>query len=299
MKYALVEMDQTQYFQRVMKVSVVIPTFNREKLLCRALDSVVAQSLQPFEIIVVDDGSTDSTQTIVKNGYKEVVYIFQPNRGVSSARNKGIKFASGDWLSFLDSDDEWLPTKLAKQAQALSKEPKHRICHTNEIWIRRDRRVNPMRKHEKSGGWIYKRCLPLCVISPSSVLVHRMVFESIGYFDEELPACEDYDFWLRMCAFYPVLYLSEPLIKKYGGHDDQLSKKYWGMDRFRIKAMEKMLEGGLLGNSDRLETIDVLLDKLHLVLAGAYKRNNTNIVEQYRKKIDRYEQLGIRLGRNA
>ena len=282
-----------------MKISVVIPTFNREKLLRRALDSVIGQSLQPFEIIVVDDGSTDSTGAVIKNNHQEdVIYLFQPNGGVSSARNRGVKFARGDWLAFLDSDDEWLPTKLAKQAKALSDEPDLRVCHTNEIWIRGDRRVNPMRKHEKSGGWIYKKCLPLCVISPSSVLIHRTVFESIGYFDEELPACEDYDFWLRMCAFYPVLYLPEPLIKKYGGHSDQLSKKHWGMDRFRIQAMEKMLEGDLLETSDRLETIDTLLDKLQLVLAGAYKHNNPELVAQYRKKIDWYEQMSTRLGKN-
>ena len=282
-----------------MKISVVIPTFNREKLLCRALDSVIAQSLQPVEIIVVDDGSTDSTGTVVKKNYREVVYLFQSNRGVSSARNSGVKFASGDWLAFLDSDDEWLPTKLAKQARALSREQEHRICHTNEIWIRRDERVNPKRKHEKSGGWIYARCLPLCVISPSSVLIHRTVFENIGYFDEELPACEDYDFWLRICASYPVLYLPEPLIKKYGGHDDQLSKKHWGMDRFRIKAMEKMLVGDLLGKSDRLKTIETMLNKLHLVLAGAYKHNNMDLAKLWKKKIDRYEQMSPLLGRNT
>ena len=283
-----------------MKISVVIPTFNRDKLLRRALDSVIAQSLPPFEIIVVDDGSTDSTGTIIKSCYaKDVQYLFQPNGGVSSARNMGIRSSGGDWLAFLDSDDEWLPSKLAKQAKALSKAPDYRVCHSNEIWIRRGRRVNPMRKHEKSGGWIYRKCLPLCVISPSSVLIHRMVFQSIGYFDEELPACEDYDFWLRVCSSYPVLYLSEPLIKKYGGHDDQLSQKHWGMDRFRIIAMEKMLEGDLLGTSDRLETIDNLLDKLRLVLAGAYKHKNADIVELYRKKIDWYEEMSTRFERNT
>ena len=282
-----------------MKISVVIPTFNRKKLLRRALDSVITQTLQPFEIIVVDDGSTDSTETIVKTYYQDVLYLYQSNQGVSRARNKGIKLATGDWLAFLDSDDEWLPTKLVKQARALAIEKEQRICHTNEIWIRRGKRVNPRRRHEKSGGWIYQKCLPLCVISPSSVLIQRAVFENIGYFDEQLPACEDYDFWLRICASYPVLYLAEPLIKKYGGHDDQLSKKHWGMDRFRIKAMEKMLTLDLLGNSDRLETIDVLLNKLRLMLAGAYKRDNMDLVKKYKKKIDRYEQMSVSLGREV
>ena len=279
-----------------MDISVIIPTFNREKKLCRALDSVIAQTVQPIEVIVVDDGSTDLTVAAIRNRYQDVVYIYQDNHGVSSARNKGIKAARGDWLALLDSDDEWLPYKLAEQARALSLEQDLKVCHTNEIWIYRDRRRNPMHKHEKFGGWIYKKCLPLCVISPSSVLIHRSVFESIGYFDEELPACEDYDLWLRMCASYPVLYLDQPLIKKYGGHANQLSKKYWGMDRFRIKAMEKMLSNECLGKEDRLATIATLLSKLDVVLAGAHKRRNKAIVEEYSQKIDRYEQMGLRLG---
>lgn len=274
-----------------MNISVVIPTFNRGQIIDRALDSVLAQKLQPAEVIVIDDGSTDSTAATIKSKYKDVTYVYKSNQGVSSARNAGIRIAAGDWIAFLDSDDEWLPSKLALQAAALAQEAGTQICHTNEIWVRHQSRVNPKLKHEKFGGWIYKKCLPLCVVSPSSVLIHCSVFEHLGYFDEQLPACEDYDLWLRICAFYPVLYLPEPLITKYGGHADQLSKKFWGMDRFRVKAMEKMLAVECLRHDDRVATIRVLLDKIGVVLEGARKHDNQNLVREYTQKKDRYERL--------
>ncbi len=101
-----------------------------------------------------------------------------------------------------------------------------RVCHTDEIWIRNGRRVNARKKHGKKGGWIFQHCLPLCAMSPSSIMIHRDVFTALGGFDERLPACEDYDLWLRITARYPVLFTRQPLIEKYGGHDDQLSRKY-------------------------------------------------------------------------
>ncbi len=215
-----------------------------------------------------------------------MVYLCQPNQGVSSARNRGIKAASGEWVAFLDSDDEWCPRKLEAQSRGLQVGDSFRICHTDEIWIRNGSRVNPMRKHSKSGGWIYERCLPLCVISPSSVVIHDSVFEEVGCFDEGLPACEDYDLWLRICAFFPVLYVDEPLVTKYGGHDDQLSTQFWGLDRFRILALDKMLASGELGAGERAATREMLRRKLEILLAGARKRGNTEIIDQYSTKLD-------------
>ena len=140
-------------------VSVVIPTYNRRDTLARALDSVFAQTRTPFEVIVVDDGSNDGTSDWVREVYPEVRLLEQENQGVSAARNYGIREASGTWLAFLDSDDAWFPEKLASQVQALETSPDHRLCHTEEIWIRKGRRVNQMKKHRKSGGWIFERCL--------------------------------------------------------------------------------------------------------------------------------------------
>ena len=278
-----------------MDISVIIPTYNREALIGRALDSVQAQSSQPAEVIVVDDGSTDASAALIRRMYPGVNYIYQENQGVSSARNAGIAIAQYDWLALLDSDDEWLPAKLAAQSAALSRNPGHRICHTDEIWIRRNQRVNPMRKHAKSGGWIYEKCLPLCAISPSSVLIHRSVFEDVGGFDEQLPACEDYDLWLRICASYPVLFVDDLLLKKYGGHVDQLSRKFWGMDRFRVRAMEKMIRTGSLGTRQHAATLRVLLCKLRILLSGARKRNNIQVMQECAQKIASYEEVTLKV----
>ncbi|MDH5218656.1 MAG: glycosyltransferase, partial [Gammaproteobacteria bacterium] len=226
-------------------VSVVIPSFNRVETLQRALASVLSQTRVADEVIVVDDGSTDSTAEMIINNFPDVVYLYQTNRGVSAARNLGITHASSDWIALLDSDDEWLPEKLQRQLALLENSPELsnelKVCHTEEIWVRNGKRVNQMKKHEKAGGWIYQRCLPICAMSPSSIVIHRAVFEKVGLFDEDLPACEDYDLWLKICSRYPVAYIEEPQIVKYGGHEDQLSRRYWGMDRFRVKSLLHIL----------------------------------------------------------
>lgn len=267
-----------------LNIAVVIPTYNRATLLMRALESVAQQSLKPKEVIVVDDGSEDDTAELVKQRFPKVTLLQQDNRGVSSARNLGIQSTSADWVALLDSDDEWHRDKLAKQVAAIKAEPDSSICHCDEIWVRNGRRVNAMKKHAKQGGWIFNDCLPLCAISPSAVLIKCTVFESIGLFDEELPACEDYDLWLRITSRMPVLYIDEPLLTKYGGHADQLSQKHWGMDRFRITALEKILASDHLDPQQRAATLDMLNHKLDVLLTGARKRNNEDIIQCYSQK---------------
>jgi len=199
----------------VTAISVIIPTHNRRALVSRAIASVEAQTEPPEEVIVVDDGSDDGTETDIRSRFPNVRYLRRDHQGVSAARNFGIGIAKGQWLAFLDSDDVWLPDKLAQQRARIEARPKARIVHGDEIWIRNGHRVNPMTKHQKYGGWIYARCLPLCVISPSCVMIHREIFDTVGLFDTSLPACEDYDLWLRICCRYPVEYIDRPLITKY------------------------------------------------------------------------------------
>lgn len=244
-----------------MRISVVVPTFNRAHLLPRALNSILRQSLPATEIIVVDDGSQDGTADLIRRRYPQIRYLRQPNGGVSSARNRGLGAAGGDWIALLDSDDAWLPDKLAAQRAALREQPNLRLCHTQEVWIRRGRRVNQMDKHAKSGGYIFQACLPRCVISPSASLLHRSLIDEMGAFDEDLPACEDYDLWLRICATEPVAFVPEPQIHKYGSHADQLSRKHWGMDRFRIRALEKIIGSGRLNTGDRAAACKTLIRK--------------------------------------
>ena len=215
-------------------ISVVIPTLDRRYTLPRTLDSVLNQTLPPDEIIVVDNGSTDGTSSMLKTDYPDVICIHEAKLGVSAARNKGILFANGVWIALLDSDDTWHPSKLEEQLKANRNNPGHRLIHTDEHWYKRGKRVNQLMKHKKRGGYIFKDCLQLCCISPSSALIEKSLFQNIGQFDEDLPVCEDYDLWLRVSAQEPILYVDQPLTIKYGGHEDQLSKKYWGMDRFRI-----------------------------------------------------------------
>ncbi|WP_455219575.1 glycosyltransferase family 2 protein [Kaarinaea lacus] len=261
------------------RVSVVIPTFNRVDRLEMTLQSVLNQTFTPLEIIVVDDGSSDGTEAMLMARFgNSIHYHYQENRGVSHARNVGVELSSGNWIAFLDSDDQWLPEKLQLQVAAVQSNPGYGFCHTNEIWIRNGTRVNPMNKHDKTGGHIYQKCLPLCVISPSSVLIKKQVFEDIGNFDESLPVCEDYDYWLRYCASYPVLYIDSPQLIKHGGHEDQLSRRYWGMDRFRIQALLKILGSHNLSEQDRIATVDMVEEKHRILETGARKHGNTEIL---------------------
>lgn len=262
--------------------SVIIPSYNRAHTLKRALDSVLAQTRPADEIIVVDDGSTDTTEQLVTQHYPQATYIKQTNQGVSAARNHAIKVASGEWLALLDSDDEWLANKLATQLALLKHQPNHKLIHSDEIWIRNGVRVNQMKKHAKKGGHIFQNCLPLCAISPSAAMIHKDLFAELGLFDETLPACEDYDLWLRITARYPVLYCEEALILKYGGHEDQLSQQHWGMDRFRIRALINCLNNSTLSESDRAAAHKVLVKKLRILLKGAEKHNNQNVINEFK-----------------
>lgn len=267
-----------------MLVTVVIPSYNRMHTLSRALDSVFAQTASmTLEVIVVDDGSTDGTQQLVESRYPQLVYIQQANQGVSAARNTGIKRARGDWVAFLDSDDEWLPHKLQNQLQLLS-ETGLKVCHTEEVWVRNGVRVNQMNKHRKRGGWIFQTCLPLCAMSPSSMLMHRDIIESIGYFDETLPACEDYDYWLRLTSRFEVAFVDAACLIKYGGHADQLSRRHWGMDRFRVQALSKILAEDL-NEQDRDAVVMTLRKKLTILLKGAQKRQNLELIDDCNQRL--------------
>ncbi len=266
------------------RVSVIIPTYNRAHLLARALDSVQAQTQPPLEIIVVDDGSEDETAALIQQCYPTVRYLHQANRGVSAARNCGISQARGEWIALLDSDDEWLPERLTKQLQLAANAGDCPLVHSDEIWIRNGRRVNQMNKHAKAGGWIFQHCLPLCAISPSAALIRRSLFEVVGLFDESLPACEDYDLWLRICSRYPVLYHPEALIKKYGGHEDQLSRQHWGMDRFRLQALDKLLQQHHLNDDDRQAALAMWRKKNTILLKGARKHGNQALIAECERR---------------
>ena len=285
------------------EVSVIIPTYNREKFISECVQSVLAQTLPAREIIIVDDGSTDATYNILRDlGFnslstKKTVlrYFFQQNRGVSSARNLGIKEARSEYIALLDSDDLWLKSKLDRQVSAFQNDTQSsRLCHTDEIWIRNGVRVNQHKKHKKHGGNVFQSCLKLCCISPSSTMMHRSVFEDFGFFDEDLPACEDYDFWLRYSAKEDVNFIDEPLIIKKGGHSDQLSGAHWGMDRFRIYSIEKILKEPDLKLVHKTEAIHEVILKLEILINGSQKRQKFAYAESMLEKKQHWEAILMR-----
>ncbi|GAB4258166.1 MAG: glycosyltransferase [Deferrisomatales bacterium] len=255
-------------------VSVVIPTFDRRELACEAVASVLAQTLGDWELVVVDDGSRDGTAAHLQARFPDprVRVVRQDNRGASAARNRGARETSGPWLAFLDSDDLWTPPKLERQLQALEAHPDHPACYTEEVWFRKGRWANPKKVHAKHSGWIFPRCLPLCIISPSSILLRREVFDELGGFDESLPACEDYDLWLRLAARHPVHLVPERLIVKRNGHEGQLSQAHWGLDRFRVRALWKLAWDRELGWEARRQALEEIVRKSAVVARGAAKR---------------------------
>jgi glycosyltransferase involved in cell wall biosynthesis len=261
-------------------ISVIIPTFNRRESLTRALRSALAQTGAAYDIWVIDDGSTDGTGDMLRQEFPSVQYAWFPNAGPAAARNRGIERSQGEWIAFLDSDDEWRPGKLQAQLEFFRAHPEYRIAQTEEIWIRNGRRVNPMKKHRKFGGQIFEKCLPLCLISPSAVMLQRSLLEETGLFDESFPACEDYDLWLRIACRHPVGLLQEPYVIKYGGHADQRSAEFPAMDQFRIRALQKILESGRLDSQQRQTALAELEIKSRIYMQGALKRGKHEEAEK-------------------
>jgi glycosyltransferase involved in cell wall biosynthesis len=267
---------------KIPQVSVIIPTYNRAWCLREAVDSVLTQNFRDFELIVVDDGSTDDTPRLLQE-YGDAIRVFrQENRGVSAARNAGISVSRGALIAFLDSDDLWLQGKLARQVEFFKAHADALICQTEEIWVRNGRRVNPGKRHRKRGGMIFEPSLDLCLVSPSAVMVRRELFDRVGLFDESLPACEDYDLWLRVSCRFPIGLIETPLIVKRGGHADQLSRA-WGLDQFRITAILKLLNGDRLTPAQRQAAVTTLKQKCNVYAGGCRKRRRVIEAEHYER----------------
>ena len=272
-------------------VSVIIPTFNRAHCVAESIRSVLVQG--ELELIVVNDGSKDATVKELASFSTIQVINLTENRGVSYARNKGLERARGSLICFLDSDDLWEEGKLKAQVQWMQVHPECMAVYTDEIWIRNGVRVNPMKKHQKYSGDIFRRCLPLCIVSPSSIMLRKSILDEVGGFDELMPVCEDYDLWLRIAVRYPFKFLKEKLILKRGGHRDQLSRKYWGMDRWRVYSLYKLLRGNELNMQQREWVTEMLINKSSILIHGFEKRGKTeearvykNLVSHYSKRID-------------
>lgn len=266
--------------------SIIIPTHNRALCLERAIRSVFRQrGVRDLELIIVDDGSTDNTHDVVDSlrmnapNHMQFHYLHIPHSGVSTARNHGVESAHGEWIHFLDSDDEWLETKISQQIEFLEKNPEIRIVQSEEIWIRSGVRVNPKNKHKKPQGYIFPQSLELCCITPSSVCIHRNLWSLVGSFDPELFACEDYDYWLRVSSVENVGLVSDYGLIRYGGHSDQLSAKYPVMDRFRVYSILK--NGRDWTGTQQNLALNWMSHRLEIIQNGFSKRKkDSQILEQ-------------------
>ena len=261
------------------EVSVIIPTFNRVDFVTDALASVFNQTHSPLEVIVVDDGSTDKTEQIVRKNFASVRYIRTPNRGVSSARNTGIANSEAPFIAFLDSDDIWHMEKIKKQMEFFETNSSYKIVHCDELWIRDGYILNQKQHHRKSGGDLFYKSLTRCIISPSSVLIKRALFNEIGTFDENLPACEDYDLWLRITCVEKIGFLNECLVTKRGGHADQLSRSTEGLDQYRIRSLAALISHGNLTDIQTLQVKKELKRKIAIYREGALKRDRFAAVD--------------------
>jgi glycosyltransferase involved in cell wall biosynthesis len=268
-------------------VSVIIPTYNRGWIIQEAIDSVLDQDFSDFELIVVDDGSDDNTPEILGAYGKAITVLHQSNKGVSAARNRGIAEAAGRLIAFLDSDDLWLRGKLATQVKFFEENADALINQTQEIWMRNGLRVNPKKRHHKFSGMIFERSLALCLVSPSAVMLKKSLFDAVGVFDEHLPACEDYDLWLRISCRYPVHLIDSPLIIKRGGHDDQLSKAA-GLDKYRIQSLMNIIDSDLLTPQQYNAAVITLKEKSEVYAGGCRKRGREAEAKYFYELAEKY-----------
>ena len=255
-------------------ISVVIPTYNRSGYLPRCIDSVLNQTVLPKEIIVVDDGSTDTTNKILAPYNDSIKRMTLPcNKGVSYARNQGINHASGKWIMLLDSDDEWRPNKIESQVMYLNHHPYCFIVQSLDQWVRNGKAITQPTHLQKKSGWIFKESLDRCMISPSSVCFHRLLWDQYGPFNEDYPACEDYDLWLKITRHFPVGLDQTITLTRYAGHSDQLSSTVPILDQFRVDSLFKLYDS----EQDfviQAQIKTVLLKKLSILSNGFRKSLN-------------------------
>jgi glycosyltransferase involved in cell wall biosynthesis len=225
-------------------VSVVIPTYNRRHYIVEAVESVLAQTYRPLEIIVVDDGSTDGTEGELQRFKKEVKYFRQENAGPSAARNRGIRAATGEYVALLDSDDLWAPTKLEKQVSLMERSPQVGVVFCEIARLEVDTGETQVRRCPPDlRGDIRRRLLRRnCVIgSDSAVLVRRACFDQMGVFDESLQQAEDWDLWIRISRHFRFDFVPEPLVT-IRVHGSNLHKQVRVMHEHQIEVVRRAFE---------------------------------------------------------
>ncbi|MBN2534041.1 MAG: glycosyltransferase [Spirochaetales bacterium] len=280
-----------------MLVSVIIPVYNRMEFLKKAITSVESQTYRNYEIIIADDGSNDETIEYIKTIHHKYICLNHTGKP-GRVRNNGFLASRGDYIAFLDSDDQWQPGKLEAQVRFFIQNPGILICHTREIWIKNGKTISQKKHRHKRSGYIFNDALVKCIIGPSTVMLKRKLFKDSGMFHPGLEIAEDYELWLRITAHNPVGYIDEPLVIKYGGHADQLSGKYGHIEYFRIQAIKGILEQNVLAPEQRMPALREMIRKCRIYALGCLKRGKAReakeygrLSKKYKKELENYPDL--------
>jgi glycosyltransferase involved in cell wall biosynthesis len=300
----------------MVRVSVVVPTHNKKEMVTEAIESVLAQSYRDCELIVVDDGSTDGTPLHVFSTFGAqpeaieilskmnpnavrpfshsfahdgipIQYHYIANRGLSAARNRGIKFAHGSCVAFLEAEDLWNPAHLETHATFHEENDWARVSHIGECHVRDRSRAGKARKAPPASGWIFQQALETSPICISAAMAHRTCFAECGGFDENLPACEDYDLWLRFAARYPIHFLEGTEIVRRSSRF-QSSNRSWTWDRYRVYALEKSFQSGKLNAEQRLLVAEEIVKKCERLVEGFKRQKSEERANFYERKRKRF-----------
>lgn len=295
--------DNSQYYPLI---SIIIPTYNRKNLLSEALDSVLTQNYHYYEIIIIDDGSTDQTIAYLDKLKLDLAAIDKPTPTIKVksiphngypgyVRNRGIEMAEGELIAFLDSDDLWNNDKLIKQVDYLYTHPEVSILHTAETWLRGSKTISQTQRKHKREGDVFNAALQKCILGPSTVMLRRTLIDEMCQesenhllFNEELEVGEDYELWLRIADRYTVGYINEALIIKRGGLVDQLSAKYGQIEIFHLKALYSLLQADTISQKNRKLTIETFEKKIDIYTKGCLKRGKKDEALLWQQRSERF-----------
>jgi len=303
----------------MVRVSAVVPFHNRRELALEALDSILAQSFRDFEIVVADDGSTDGAPLAVfsrfgaepraikilsrmnpaairpfshvfHHGDVRLQYHYSCNRGLSAARNRGIRHARGTYVAFLETECLWDPAHLETMTTFFASNPWAHICHVGERHPKEALRSRRPARAARPSGWIFEQALAATPVSISSAMLHRSCFAECGCFDENLPACEDYDLWLRLAARHPVFFLDGEVEVTRRLPRAESSSRAWTWERFRVYALEKSFQSGHLNPDQRLRVAEEIVHKCERLVEGLRRQESEERANFYERKRRRFAQ---------